>query len=133
MQMIMIAGNIGKDPVLRNTPNGDAVLGFSVAVDQGKDKNGTKRESAWFDCSIWGKRATALQPYLAKGMKVTISGRPACRAHEGKAYMQVSVDELTMQGGGGDSQPNQGGSGGQSSGGYDGGNVPGYTDDEIPF
>jgi single-strand DNA-binding protein len=133
MQMIMIAGNIGKDPVLRNTPNGDAVLGFSVAVDQGKDKNGTKRESAWFDCSIWGKRATALQPYLAKGMKVTISGRPACRAHEGKAYMQVSVDELTMQGGGGDSQPRQVESDGQSSGGYNGGNAPSYQDDEIPF
>lgn len=100
MEMICIAGNIGKDPELRSTQGGDNVLGFTVAVDQGKDRNGQKRPAKWFDCSIWGKRADALQPYLAKGMKVSLTGRVSARAHDGKAYLQISVDQLTMQGGG---------------------------------
>ena len=40
MFSMTIAGNVGKDAVLRRTGNGDSVLSFSVAVDQGKDKNG---------------------------------------------------------------------------------------------
>ena len=39
METLIIAGTVGKDAVLRRTGNNDAVLGFSVAVDQGKDKN----------------------------------------------------------------------------------------------
>ena len=128
MQMIMIAGNVGKDAVLRRTQGGDAVLGFSVAVDNGKDKNGNKRDSTWFDCSVWGKRAESLEQYITKGTKLTLTGRPTCRAHEGKAYLGISLSELTFQGGG-TSQ--------QSNGGYDSGPSQGEPqrdlDDEIPF
>ena len=106
METTIIAGNIGKDPELRRTQNGDPILGFSVAVDQGKDSQGNKRDAKWFDCSIWGKRAEALQPYLSKGMKVTVSGRISARENNGRAYLNLSVNELTMQGGG---QPRTGG------------------------
>ena len=43
MQQLIIAGNVGKDAVLRTTGGGDHVLGFSLAVDGGKDKDGNKR------------------------------------------------------------------------------------------
>jgi len=46
MEMLIIAGTVGKDAVLRRTQNNDAVLSFSVAVDQGKDKNGNKRDTS---------------------------------------------------------------------------------------
>lgn len=114
MQMIMIAGNVGKDAVLRRTNSGDLVLGFSLAVDNGKDKDGNKRDATWYDCSIWGKRAEALERYITKGCKLTLTGRPTARAHEGKAYLRISVQELTFMGGGQErqeqpSQPPQGG------------------------
>ena len=99
MQLLTIAGNIGKDAEVRTTQSGDKVASFSVAVDNGKDSSGNERPAAWFDCSLWGKRADALAPYIRKGGKVTLSGRPTCRAHEGKAYMGVSVSEITLQGG----------------------------------
>ena len=99
MEMLAIAGNIGRDPELR-TAGQNEVLGFSVAVDQGKDTNGNKRDAKWFDCSIWGKRARALEPYLRKGLKVSLTGRVSAREHNGKAYLQVSVDQITMQGDG---------------------------------
>jgi len=127
MQILTIAGNVGKDAELRRTQNGDAVAGFTVAVDQGKDKNGNKRDSVWFDCSLWGKRGEALAQYITKGMKVTVSGRPTCREYNGKAYMGVSVDQITLQGGKSSSG---------DSGGYDGGHQGPPADDldgEIPF
>ena len=140
MQALIIAGNVGKDAVLRKTGSGDSVLGFSLAVDNGKDRDGNKRETTWYDCSIWGKRADALESYITKGCKLTLQGRPTVRAHEGKAYLGISVNELTFMGGGSDNgggYDRGGQSGGQSTGGsYQApGNGGGTSDmdDEIPF
>ena len=104
MNILMIAGTIGKDAELRRTQSGDAVAGFSVAIDNGKDKNGNKRDTTWIDCSLWGKRGESLCQYLTKGTKVAITGRPTVREHNGKAYQGCSVNEITLMGGGQKSQ-----------------------------
>jgi len=85
--------------VTQNFNNGDAVLGFSVAVDNGKDKSGNKRDATWFDCSIWGKRAESLERHITKGSKLTLTGRPTAREHNGKVYLGISVNDLTFMGG----------------------------------
>lgn len=135
MQTLIIAGNIGKDAVLRRTQNGDAVLSWSLAVDNGKDASGNRRESTWYDCSLWGKRAEALEPHIIKGSKLTLQGSPTVRVHEGKAYLGIRVQELTFMGGGQRDEGGQGqGAGGQS--GYGSGGRPSGNrdfDDEIPF
>ena len=152
MQKLVVAGNVGKDAVLRRTQSQDAVLNFTLAVDNGKDASGNDRPATWYDCSIWGKRGEALERHITKGKKLTLFGRPTARAHEGKAYLGITVDDLTFQGGG-----NQSGERGQSGGGYDqspagyGGNhsqggygggsaygagtggAGGVDEDEIPF
>ncbi len=127
MQILTIAGTVGKDAVLRTTQGGEPVLSFSLAVDNGKDANGNKRDATWFDCSIWGKRATSLQNHIAKGSKLTLSGRPTARAHDGKAYLGLTVNELSFQGGG--QRQDDADRGGQS------GSPAGYADDDgaIPF
>jgi single-strand DNA-binding protein len=124
---LMVAGNVGKDAVLRRTQSGEPVLGFSVAVDQGKDKNGTKRDSVWVSCSVWGKRAESLERYITKGTKIVVTGRPGVDVYEGRGQLKLSVNELTFMGGGSDAGQ---GDGGQSQGGGFGGND---MDDEIPF
>lgn len=129
MQSLTIAGNVGKDAVLRRTQGGDAVLNFSLAVDNGKAKDGTKRDSTWFDCSIWGKRAESLETHITKGSKLVLRGRPTARAHEGKVYLGIAVDDLTFMGGG-----SQGGNRDDAGGGYDQSPAPSREiDDEIPF
>lgn len=100
MQRLFIAGTVGKDAVIRNTQGGDKVLSFSLAVDNGKDRDGNRREATWFDCSIWGQRAESLERHILKGTKLALSGRPTARAHDGKAYLGLSVDDLTFQGAG---------------------------------
>lgn len=112
MQILIIAGAVGKDAVLRTTNSGDSVLNFSIAVDNGKDKNGEKREPTWFDCSVWGDRASKLQPYIKKGARLSVSGRPSARAHEGKAYLGLTVNELTFQSSAQDRDQGAGRSGG---------------------
>lgn len=125
MNNITIAGNVGKSAEIRSTQNGDKLAGFSVAVDNGKDANGNRRDATWFDCTLWGKRAEALAPYIVKGGKVTVSGRVSARAHDGKAYLQISVQEITLQGGGERQQESR-----DDNSGY----APsGDMDDEIPF
>lgn len=99
MQTLIIAGTVGKDAVLRRTQGGDAVLNFSIAVDNGKDKNGNKRDPTWFDCSVWGDRAEKLGKHVLKVTRLTLSGRPTARAHEGKVYLGITVQELAFQGG----------------------------------
>lgn len=127
MELLIIAGTVGKDAELRRTGNGDAVLGFSVAVDQGKDKNGNKRETRWYDASIWGKRAESLQSYITKGTKLTLQGRPTAREHQGKVYMGIAVSELAFQGGSQRQQDDQGNGYQEPQSGFN------DIDDEVPF
>lgn len=127
MQILTIAGTVGKDAVLRNTQGGDPVLNFSLAVDNGKDKDGNKRDATWFDCALWGKRATALESHIKKGGKLALQGRPTARAHEGKVYLGINVSELTFMGGGERSENTGGGSSsGPARESYD-------LNDSIPF
>ena len=132
MQQLTLAGTVGRDAELRRTNSGDAVLNFSLAIDNGKDKDGNKRDATWFDCSLWGKRAEALQSYIVKGGKLTVTGRPSAREHNGKVYLGCNVQELTFMGGGNrDSQ--QGGGYDQSPQGYGDQSGGSGFDDEIPF
>jgi len=94
MKQIIIAGNIGKDAELRKTQNGDPVAGFTVAV------NDRKKNTTWFDVSLWGKRGEALAPHLTKGSKVCVIGDFGTREHEGKTYLMVNANEVTLMGGG---------------------------------
>ena len=97
MKAIVISGGIGKDAVLRRTQDGEAILGFSVGVDDGY---GDKKRTIWFDCSVWGKRGEKLADMLAKGTKVSVSGDLGTREHEGKTYLTVRANEVTLMGGG---------------------------------
>lgn len=74
---IILVGNLGRDPEMRYTPNGQAVTNFSVATSRqytGSDGNKVK-ETTWFRVSTWGKRAEVCNQYLSKGSKVLVEGR----------------------------------------------------------
>lgn len=130
MQTLMIAGNVGKDAELRRTQNGDPVLSFSLAVSNGKDKDGRERPPTWYDAAVWGKRAEALERHVTKGTKLVLRGRPTARAHDGKAYLGISVDDLTFMGSASGERQERLDSGRQDESRA---NAPADFDDEIPF
>lgn len=123
MKSITIAGRLTRDAELRRTQAGDAVVGFSVAVD---DRSGKEKRTLFFDCSMWGQRGSAVADYLKKGNPVTVSGDFSTREHDGKTYLTVRVNELTLQGGGEPKAKEQ--SYAESIGGR-----PSLEQDDIPF
>lgn len=74
---VVIAGRTTKDPEIKVTPSGTAVLSLSLAVnDTKKNAQGEWEETAnFFDCVLFGKRAESLAQYIPKGSKLTINGR----------------------------------------------------------
>lgn len=127
MISMTVAGNVGRDAQLRRTQGGDPVLGFSVAVDMGKDKNGNKRDAVWVNCSIWGKRAESLETYITKGTKLVLTGRPGVNVYEGKGSLTLSVNDLTFMGGSQQRRSDD------DRGGYDEPPPRDDLDSDIPF
>ena len=82
----MVIGNLGGDPVLRNLPSGQAVVGFSIATDESfTDKEGHKRERVeWHQIVAFGKLAETCNQYLKKGRHVYVEGRLRTRDFEAK-------------------------------------------------
>lgn len=96
MKAITIAGNIGKDAEVRSTQGGDKVTGWTVAVE---DRTGKEKSTIWFDVSIWGKRGESLAPYLTKGSRVCVSGELSTREHNGRTYLTIKADQVSLMGG----------------------------------
>ena len=73
-QLIIIAGNLGRDPELRHTNDGTSVTTLNVATsDNWTDKDGEKQErTTWWRVSVWGKTADACAKYLSKGRQVLV-------------------------------------------------------------
>lgn len=117
-------GRVGKDAVTRHTQNGDPIVGFSIAADNGF---GDKKQTLWFDASGFGKRYEAVAPYLTKGAQVFVMGEQGEREHDGKVYKTLRLTDLQLVGGkGGDSKPRQ-----------DSKSAPApradFADDDLPF
>lgn len=74
---IIIVGNLGRDPELRYTPQGNAVCNFSMATNEKrKDKTGELQDiTTWFRITLWGRQAENASKYLQKGSSVYIEGR----------------------------------------------------------
>ena len=134
MKSITIAGRIGKDAETRTTQGGDQVTGFTVAVDEGF---GDKKRTLWFDVSFWGKRGASLAQYLTKGTRVCVTGDLGTREYNGKTYMTVRADQITLLGGGNrDHSQEQGGAYSKrpaAEGNVDNGGLYNDMDDEVPF
>ena len=99
MNNLTVAGQLGKDAEVRFLPNGDPVANFSVADSQGKDK-----DTIWWNCQLFGKRAESLAQYLTKGQSVTVTGNVSQRRYTDKHGVEkistdVRVNDVALQGG----------------------------------
>ncbi len=159
---IILIGNLGKDPELRYTPQGDAVCNFSMATNERrKDKSGEYQDvTTWFKVTLWRNQAENAAKYLSKGRQVYIEGRLQIEDwtdRDGKDRYTIGVQATEMhfisegrtEGGGGEysggghdendthSGPPQSRSttGAASSGGGNSAPVaqPADQDDDIPF
>lgn len=71
MNLIQIAGHLGKDPETRFTSSGQKVTTFSIACNI---RRGGKDETIWFKVTVWGDRFDKMIAYLKKGSAVIVIG-----------------------------------------------------------
>lgn len=75
--LVIIMGNVTRDPQLRYTPGGTGVADLGIAINRKwKDDSGQQKEDTTFvDITFWGARAEALSQYVSKGDPLYIRGR----------------------------------------------------------
>jgi single-strand DNA-binding protein len=142
----ILVGNLGRDPELRTTPNGQSVVNFTLATSETwTDKSGERVErTEWHRIVVWGRTAEMCNQYLSKGRTVYVEGRIQTREWEdkdgNKRYTtEINANTVNFIGPRGSSGSSGGDSGGEPSGGSnDGGSGPSGdpgppTDDNIPF
>ena len=115
---VNITGNLTRDPDLRQTQGGTAILSLGVAVnDRRKDQSGEWTDyTNWIDAVMFGTRAEAVSRYLSKGSKVAIEGKLRYSSWEKdgqkRSKIEVIVDEIEFMSRGQQDGAPQGGYGG---------------------
>lgn len=71
INVITVSGNVGKDAVLRVTPNGKHIASFSLPAKSGFGDN---EKTSWLNCKMFGAMAEKLSGAVLKGAKVTVCG-----------------------------------------------------------
>ena len=74
MNKVVMIGRLTKDPEIRNTQSGKKVASFSIAVSDGKGRDGQELTS-YFNCSAWERLAEILEMYVKKGTRVAVVGK----------------------------------------------------------
>lgn len=103
---VVLMGNLTRDPELRNTPNGQSVAGFSLAVNRSwKNAQGETQEAVdYIDCNAWGKAGEIITQYMQKGGAILVSGRLQQRSWEQdgqkRSKVEVVVEDFNFVGGG---------------------------------
>jgi single-strand DNA-binding protein len=154
LNKVMVIGNLGRDPEVRNFQNGGKVCNLRIATSETwKDRNtGERRErTEWHSVSILSEGLVRVaEQYLRKGSKVYIEGQLRTRKWQDQSGQDRYTTEIVLQGFGAtltmlDSRNSgnrdDGASGQGGSYGYDqppsGGGTDNPThnidDDEIPF
>ncbi len=74
---VILAGNLTRDPEMRYTPKGTAVVRITLAVNRtytGEDGQ-KKEEVSFIDVDAWGRQAEVISQYMKKGRPLLVEGR----------------------------------------------------------
>ena len=96
LNQVTLMGNLTRDPELRQTPNGQNVTSFSLALNRSyKDAGGEWQEATdYIDIVAWGPLAERVSQYLNKGSRCLVQGRLQYSSWEqaGKKRSKVEVN-----------------------------------------
>ncbi len=119
--LVVLMGNLTRNPEERHTPSGQAVTTLTIAVNRNyTDKNTGKKveDTTFVDVVVWGRQAENCVKYLSKGRPVYIEGRLSLNRWEtpnGEPRSKLEVTARTVQflgspsGGSGETQKFSGG------------------------
>lgn len=96
---VLLIGNLTRDPELRYTPQGTAVVNLRIAVNRRfKDRNQElKEETCFVTVVVWDKQAENCNQYLHKGSPIFVEGRLQSRTFEDNAGQKRNVIEVRAE------------------------------------
>src|ERR1035438_5644624 len=96
LNQVTLMGNLTRDPELRQTPNGQNVCSFSLALNRSyKDQSGEWQEATdYVDIVAWGPLAERVSQYLSKGRRCLVQGRLQSRSWEQDGVKRSKVEVL---------------------------------------
>jgi len=96
LNKVMIIGNVGTDPEMRFTPNGNPVTTFRIATSRNftTSEGEKKQETEWFTVVTWSKLAESCNQFLTKGRRAYVEGRLRTRSWEGQDGQKRSKVEI---------------------------------------
>jgi len=124
LNQVTLMGNLTRDPELRQTPTGQNVTSFSLALNRSyKDASGEWQEATdYIDIVAWGPLAERVSQYLTKGRRCLVQGRLQSRSWEQDGQkrnkVEVLANDVTFL-------DSRGGGEGGEGGGYQGANSGG--------
>ena len=127
LNQVTLMGNLTRDPELRQTPSGQNVCSFSLALNRSyKDQSGEWQEATdYIDIVAWGPLGERVSQYLHKGSRTLVQGRLQSRSWEQegqkRSKVEVLASDVTFLDGRSD------GEGGGNSGGYGGAGAAGAS------
>ncbi len=96
LNQVTLMGNLTRDPELRQTPGGQNVTSFSLALNRSyKDQSGEWQEATdYVDVVAWGPLAERVSQYLNRGSKCLVQGRLQSRSWEQEGQKRSKVEVL---------------------------------------
>ena len=99
---VTIVGNLTRDPELRYTPNGAAVVKLGVAVSRRvRDESGQWKDAdtSFFDVTAWRTLAENIAESLTQGSRVVVTGRLRTNSWETpegdrRTKVEIEADEV---------------------------------------
>jgi len=102
INQVVLMGNLTRDPDLRQTPTGQNVCSFSLALNRSyKDQAGEWKEVTDFvDIVAWGPLGERVAQYLSKGRRCFVQGRLQSRSWEQdgqkRSKLEVLANDVTF-------------------------------------
>jgi len=97
----ILVGRLGRDPEMRVTPQGTAVVNFSLATTErfggGRDGQPRQERTEWHNIVAFGKLAELVNQYLKKGRSAYIEGRIQTRTWDDRDGNKRNRTEIVAQ------------------------------------
>lgn len=103
MNVVILYGRLTRDPEIRYSPNGNAVLRASVAVDRGMSRQ--KKEEAqrnnqptadFISCVAFGNTAELISNYFHKGSRIALEGRIQTGSYDKQDGTKVYTTDVVI-------------------------------------
>ncbi|NMC98464.1 MAG: single-stranded DNA-binding protein [Bacteroidales bacterium] len=93
---VILIGNVGKDPIIRNVNDNTPVASFTLATNEVyKDSQGNlQKNTEWHNIVAWRNLAQLAEKYIRKGSQIYVEGRLKSRTYTDKDNQQRTIVEI---------------------------------------